>query len=121
MTTPTSPRLKSTPTAGREAAQQPNHNTSGGMNRDGRQAVLSALPTAQQPPRPATGETRSPVAWLTVRMPAKHATPTAASWCACGREARAAGHAKVLALIEDHTAHRDLCPLRTNTEGRAAA
>ncbi|QHF97583.1 hypothetical protein DEH18_31225 [Streptomyces sp. NHF165] len=61
------------------------------------------------------------MAWLTVRMPAKHATPTAASWCACGREARAVGHAKVLALIEDHTAHRDLCPLRTNTEGRAAA
>ncbi|WP_236592265.1 hypothetical protein [Streptomyces sp. NHF165] len=91
------------------------------MNRAARQGGLSAHPATQQPPRPATPEARFPVAWLTVRMPAKHATPTAASWCACGREARAVGHAKVLALIEDHTAHRDLCPLRTNTEGRAAA
>ncbi|TXL87031.1 hypothetical protein EW053_24920 [Streptomyces sp. IB2014 016-6] len=61
--------------------------------------------------------------WLTIRVP-RRGTPTATSWCACGRDLFASGHAKVLALSEDHTAHRDACPLRTGTtisEGRAAA
>ncbi|MFG2460985.1 hypothetical protein ACIP2X_22005 [Streptomyces sp. NPDC089424] len=47
--------------------------------------------------------------------------PTATSKCLCGRDRSAVGHTKVLALIEDHTAHRDVCPLRTNQEGRQAA
>ncbi|MFF8591979.1 hypothetical protein ACF061_11110 [Streptomyces sp. NPDC015220] len=47
--------------------------------------------------------------------------PTATSWCACGWDRSAVGHRRVLALITDHTAHRDACPLRNPKEGRAAA
>ncbi|MGW4909992.1 hypothetical protein [Streptomyces sp. NPDC004270] len=47
--------------------------------------------------------------------------PTATSKCLCGRDRSAVGRPKVLALINNHTAHRDECPLRTNQEGRQAA
>ncbi|MFD7514076.1 hypothetical protein ACFV85_04630 [Streptomyces niveus] len=106
----------------------------------------SLTPTTSSPPaaglrsvRPAVGapmgvatavlpdqqivDGRHVTAWLTIRVPRK-GTPTASSWCACGRDLFASGHAKVLALSEDHTAHRDACPLRTSdtaSEGRAAA
>ncbi|MDX3383718.1 hypothetical protein PV682_19935 [Streptomyces niveiscabiei] len=60
------------------------------------------------------------MAWLTIRAP-YGATPTATSKCLCGRDRSAIGHAKVHALIADHTAHRDLCPLRTTQERRNAA
>ncbi|MFJ9027295.1 hypothetical protein ACIRQP_01970 [Streptomyces sp. NPDC102274] len=69
---------------------------------------------------PQQGDGRHPVAWLRITAP-KGATPTAASWCACGRDLFAAGHRKVLALIADHTAHRDTCPLRSPQEERNAA
>ncbi|MGW1888356.1 hypothetical protein [Streptomyces sp. NPDC001970] len=59
------------------------------------------------------------MAWLHIRAP-RGATPTATSWCACGRDRSAVGHRKVLALIHDHTSHRDLCPLHI-TEGRNVA
>lgn len=49
------------------------------------------------------------------------AAPTAASWCVCGRDLFAAGHRQVLALIADHTAHRDICPRHTGREERNAA
>ncbi|WBB58470.1 hypothetical protein O7599_22880 [Streptomyces sp. WMMC500] len=89
------------------------------MKDDGRQAVLSALPAASQRTGPATGDRRVIVAWLRIHAP-YGATPTATSTCRCGRDCRAAGRAKVLALIEAHTAHRDACPLRS-PEGRKAA
>ncbi|NEA65395.1 hypothetical protein G3I56_23050 [Streptomyces sp. SID12488] len=60
------------------------------------------------------------MAWLTIRTP-YGATPTATSTCLCGRDRRAFGERHVLALITDHTDHRDHCPLRTTTEGRTAA
>ncbi|MEU2719382.1 hypothetical protein [Streptomyces smyrnaeus] len=92
------------------------------LERVARQGVLSALPTAQQPTSPPAGDNRYPVAWLTITAPGRGATPTATSVCACGRDRFAAGHRKVLALIEDHTTHRTLCPLlNRTTEGRAAA
>lgn len=69
---------------------------------------------------PQTGDGRYPVAWLHIVAP-RGATPTATSKCACGRDRSAVGHGKVLALIDDHTAHRDTCPLRSSQEGRAAA
>ncbi|MER6733605.1 hypothetical protein [Streptomyces puniciscabiei] len=47
--------------------------------------------------------------------------PTATSKCLCGWDRSAVGHARVLALIEAHTAHRYTCPLRHPQEGRAAA
>ncbi|WP_033321228.1 hypothetical protein [Streptomyces yerevanensis] len=60
------------------------------------------------------------MAWLHIRAP-RGATPTATSKCLCGRDRSAIGHRKVRALIADHEAHRDLCPLRTTQEGRNAA
>ncbi|WP_458244941.1 hypothetical protein [Streptomyces sp. MAI_2237] len=71
-------------------------------------------------PDPYRGDGRYPIAWLCICAP-RGAVPTATSKCLCGRDRSAVGHAKVLALIEDHTAHRDACPLRTNQEGRQAA
>jgi hypothetical protein len=71
-------------------------------------------------PDPRTGDGRYPVAWLTITAP-RGAVPTATSTCECGRNRSAVGHARVHALITDHAAHRDACPLRTNQEGRAAA
>ncbi|RFC74753.1 hypothetical protein DXZ75_35730 [Streptomyces sp. AcE210] len=60
------------------------------------------------------------MAWLHIVAP-KGAVPTATSKCACGRDRSAVGRARVLALIEDHEAHRNDCPLRTAQEGRNAA
>ncbi|MFE4607878.1 hypothetical protein ACFRK5_05905 [Streptomyces niveus] len=84
--------------------------------------VAEGVPTAVLPD-PQVGDGRHVTGWLTIRVPRK-GTPTASSWCACGRDLFVSGFVKVLALSEDHTAHRDACPLRTSdtaSEGRAAA
>ncbi|MER8221276.1 hypothetical protein ABTZ58_11920 [Streptomyces sp. NPDC094143] len=71
-------------------------------------------------PDPHGYDGRRPIAWLHIVAP-RGATPTATSRCACGRDRSAIGTARVLALIDDHTAHRTACPLRHPQEGRAAA
>jgi hypothetical protein len=71
-------------------------------------------------PDPHGDDRRRPVAWLHIAAP-RGAVPTATSRCACGRDRSAVGHRRVLALIGDHTAHRDTCPLRNPQEGGAAA
>jgi hypothetical protein len=71
-------------------------------------------------PDPQQGDGRYPVAWLHISAPGG-ATPTATSKCQCGRDRSAVGKARVLALIKDHEAHRDECPLRTPQKGRTAA
>ncbi|MBP5922853.1 hypothetical protein PV569_26815 [Streptomyces scabiei] len=71
-------------------------------------------------PDPQTGDGRYPVAWLHIVAP-RGTTPTATSKCLCGWNGSAVGHRRVLALITDHTAHRDTCLLRSSQEGRAAA
>ncbi|NEC92494.1 hypothetical protein [Streptomyces sp. SID12501] len=81
--------------------------------------VAEGVPNAVRP-NPPHSDGRYPVAWLHICAPGR-ATPTATSRCECGRNRSAVGHPRVLALIDDHTAHRDTCPLRTTTEGRAAA
>ncbi|WP_258040054.1 hypothetical protein [Streptomyces sp. SM1] len=82
-------------------------------------AARQGVPSAVRPdPRQEDG--RLPVAWLHISAP-KGAVPTATSRCLCGRDRSAVGHRRVLALITDHTDHRDTCPLRTPQEGRAAA
>lgn len=82
--------------------------------------VAEGVPTAGLPDQ-QIGDGRHVTAWLTIRVPRK-GTPTASSWCACGRDRFVSGHAKILGLVEDHEAHRDACPYRTTTsEGRAAA
>ncbi|MBA0054036.1 hypothetical protein E0L36_25245 [Streptomyces sp. AJS327] len=83
-----------------------------------RRAPSSAL---RSEPHPSDG--RYPVAWLHITAPGRGATPTARSWCACGRDRFTTGHRRVTALTEDHHAHRGACPLRTpaHTETRTAA
>lgn len=119
MTTPTNAPLKSptnqpvVPAAAKPAAPQ----TTVGEPKD---AARKGVPTAVRPD-PQAGDGRYPVAWLHITAP-RGAVPTATSKCTCGQDRSAIGHRKVLVLIEDHTAHRDICPLRTMFhEGRAAA
>ncbi|MFJ6633328.1 hypothetical protein ACIQMR_18345 [Streptomyces sp. NPDC091376] len=81
-----------------------------------RKGVPSALRPGTHP-----GDGRHPIAWLHITAPGRGTVPTATSRCACGRDGSAVGKARVLALVEDHQAHRDVCPLRTSQEGRNAA
>jgi hypothetical protein len=118
MSTRPRPSLKSlpvTPTGPRAAAQAAPGPAVGEPTGAARKGVPSALR-----PGPHRGDGRFPVAWLCISAP-RGAVPTATSTCLCGRDSSAVGHRKVLALIDDHTAHRDTCPLRTNQEGRQAA
>lgn len=119
MTTPTHPPLKSIPTPDDPRPATPADATaaSGGPKVAAREGVLSALR-----PDPLASDGRTPVAWLTVSAPTSwRRTSTARSWCACGFDRKATGKADVLRLIDTHTAHRDICPLRTETVRRKAA
>ncbi|MEV0444869.1 hypothetical protein AB0I84_33295 [Streptomyces spectabilis] len=80
-----------------------------------RKGVLTALR-----PDPHRGTGQHPIAWLHICAP-HGAIPTATSKCACGWDRSAVGRRQVLALVDDHTAHRDLCPLQAPQERRAAA
>ncbi|MCX5049940.1 hypothetical protein [Streptomyces sp. NBC_00474] len=118
MSTPPRPSLKSlpdTPTGPRAAAQAAPGPAVGEPKGAARKGARTALR-----PDPHRGDERFPVAWLCICAP-RGTVPTATSKCLCGRDRSAVGHTKVRALIEDHTAHRDACPLRTNQEGRQAA
>ncbi|MFE7840527.1 hypothetical protein ACFU53_32080 [Streptomyces sp. NPDC057474] len=116
MTTP--PPTKSLPDIPRRpvAAPQPVDTTADGGPKG---AARKGVPTAVGSD-PQRGDGRYPVAWLHIVAP-RGATSTATSKCLCGRDRSAVGHRKVLALIDDHAAHRDTCPLRPHQEGRAAA
>ncbi|WP_328450738.1 hypothetical protein OG780_22010 [Streptomyces sp. NBC_00386] len=115
-TRPHSP-LKSITTTpdGPHAAAQPVDTTAVGEPK----GVAEGVPIAVRPD-PHPGDGRYAVAWLTICAP-RDAIPTATSKCLCGRDRSAVGRPRVLALIADHEAHRETCPLRTTQEGRAAA
>ncbi|MDJ1138503.1 hypothetical protein [Streptomyces iconiensis] len=119
MSAPNSPRLKSIPTPDQPGTAEPTSPTTG---RSAPKNAARRAPSSALRPDPHTGDGRYPLAWLHITAP-HGATPTAKSVCACGRDRFAAGRHKVLALIEDHTAHRENCPLRTasKTERRNAA
>lgn len=102
-------------TAGPHAAEPAVPPAGAGARKD----VAVGAPSALLP-NPPRGDGRYPIAWLHIAAP-RGATPTATSRCACGRDRSAVGHTRVHALIADHEAHRDHCPLRTNQEGRNAA
>jgi hypothetical protein len=118
MTTRPVPPLKSIPHAptGPDAARTATPAAAVGVPESAaRQGVRTVLRSD-----PRRGDGRYPVGWLTVRAP-YGATPSAESVCLCGRDQRALGISRVLALIADHDDHRTACPLRMNQEGRAAA
>ncbi|MFE4817871.1 hypothetical protein ACFRFU_15900 [Streptomyces sp. NPDC056704] len=117
MTAPSRPPLKSiTPTSnGRQHADAARARTAVGEPK----GVAEGVPIAVRPD-PQQGDGRYPVAWLHICAP-RGAVPTATSKCLCGRDRSAVGKARVLALIADHEAHRDACPLRTTQKGRTAA
>ncbi|MER5222347.1 hypothetical protein [Streptomyces flaveus] len=116
MSTRPHPPLEGRPRTNRpHAAQQACDEAALGAPKGVAEGVRSAVR-----PDPHTGDGRYPVAWLHIVAP-RGTVPTATSKCACGRDRSAIGRARVLALIDDHTAHRDACPLRTPLEGRTAA
>lgn len=117
MSTPPRPSLKSlpaTPSSPRAAAQAA-PGSAMGEPKGAAEGVRTALR-----PDLHEGDGLYPVAWLCISAP-HGAVPTATSKCLCGRDRSAVGHTKVLALIADHTAHRDECPLRTTQKERQAA
>ncbi|MEV8588477.1 hypothetical protein AB0424_16230 [Streptomyces sp. NPDC051180] len=59
------------------------------------------------------------VALLRISAPGRDTTPSARSWCSCGRDLVAYGQRRAAALIEDHTRHRTTCPLLA--DGKDAA
>ncbi|MFD3940063.1 hypothetical protein ACFWSF_35360 [Streptomyces sp. NPDC058611] len=81
--------------------------------------VAEGVPSAV-PPDPGWDDGRRPVAWLHITAPGRGVTPSARSWCTCGRDLFAAGQARALALIADHAQHRTHCPLLVTQEGKAA-
>ncbi|MET8133711.1 hypothetical protein ABZV24_17410 [Streptomyces sp. NPDC005251] len=89
--------------------------TAMGEPKDVAEGVLTAVR-----PDPQPGNGRFPVAWLTICTP-RDAIPTATSKCLCGRDRSAVGRSRVLALVAEHTGHREECPLHTPQEGRTAA
>ncbi|MFJ9748055.1 hypothetical protein [Streptomyces chartreusis] len=118
MNTPRRPPLKSitdTPTGPGAAEPGAPRPAVGEPTGAARQGVRTALRSGPPP-----GNSPYIVAMLHIRAP-RGATPTATSRCECGRDRSAVGHKRVLALIADHTAHRDTCPLRNPQEGRNAA
>ncbi|MFE1323693.1 hypothetical protein [Streptomyces sp. NPDC058741] len=118
MTTPTPPALDCpthTPDRPHSAPQPVDTVAVGEPKGAARKGVVSALRSD-----PHRDDGRRPVAWLHITAP-RGAIPTATSTCACGRDRSAIGKPRVLALIDDHTAHRNTCPLRSSQEGRAAA
>jgi hypothetical protein len=82
-------------------------------------AARKGVRTAPRPD-PQRADNRRITGWLHIMAP-YGAQPSALSTCECGRHRRAFGQRRVLALIDDHAAHRDTCPLRTIQEGRTAA
>ncbi|GGT62457.1 hypothetical protein GCM10010272_00510 [Streptomyces lateritius] len=111
------PRLKSitrTPD-GLGVAEQPRPSRAVGASKVVGPWAVPSIPD----PHP-TGGPRI-VGMLHVSAPGRGVTPTATSRCDCGRNRSAVGQRQVLALIDEHTAHRDLCPLLNPIEGRDAA
>ncbi|MFE2290628.1 hypothetical protein [Streptomyces sp. NPDC059452] len=83
-----------------------------------RKAVAGGVRIAVRPDA-QTGDGRRVVGFLRISAPGRNASPAAESFCSCGRHETARGQARVLALIDDHAAHRATCPIQT--EGRTAA
>ncbi|WP_329315661.1 hypothetical protein [Streptomyces sp. NBC_01262] len=119
-TTEPRPRLKSlTPTPDQPSTAEPADTPTGrsAPKFAARQGVLSSLR-----PDPQADDGRWPLAWLHIVAPPSWRAPArAVSHCACGRHVEAVGRDDVLALVEAHTAHRTVCPLRNPAPERRQA
>ncbi|MCX5296844.1 hypothetical protein OG898_10115 [Streptomyces sp. NBC_00193] len=107
--------LTQTPTGPSSAEPAPAADGSGAPK-----VVAEGVPSSLRPdPHPADG--RYVVAVLHICAP-RGAVPTATSKCECGHDRSAVGQRNVLALIQLHTDHRDVCPLGrvANTRRKAA-
>ncbi|MGW4752881.1 hypothetical protein [Streptomyces chartreusis] len=89
--------------------------------KDDAEGVLSSLPCtaltehgANTPPTPRV------VGALEIRVPYR-GTPTARSWCSCGRDRTVSGADAVRELIDAHAYHRTVCHLHNLPERRTAA
>ncbi|MFD8887716.1 hypothetical protein ACFV0H_35275 [Streptomyces erythrochromogenes] len=81
--------------------------------------VAEGAPSSVRP-NPYADDGRRPMAWLHIAAPGRGVTPSARSWCQCGRDLFAAGQTRALALIADHVQHRAVCPLLASPEGTAS-
>lgn len=81
--------------------------------------VAEGVPSSIRPD-PLADDGRRPVAWLHIVAPGRGVTPSARSWCRCGRDLFAAGQTRALALIADHKQHRTVCPVLASSEGTPA-
>ena len=89
--------------------------------KDDAEGVLSALPCTVLTEDEANAATAQRViGGLEIKMPYRR-TPTARSWCECGRDITARGDAEVRALIDGHAYHRTVCHLHHIPERRNAA
>ncbi|WP_405532094.1 hypothetical protein OG592_30705 [Streptomyces avidinii] len=71
--------------------------------------VAEGVPSSVRPD-PHADDGRRLVAWLHIVAPPSYgAAPSVRSWCSCGRDLFAAGHARALALIADHEQHCTAC------------
>ncbi|MFI8787135.1 hypothetical protein [Streptomyces sp. NPDC055105] len=81
-----------------------------------RKGVAEGVPIAVRPD-PQTNDGYRPRAVLHIVAPPDwHVTPSAHSWCSCGRERTAIGRAAVLSLVAAHNEHRDTCPQLANAK-----
>ncbi|MEU3465955.1 hypothetical protein ABZ721_39215 [Streptomyces sp. NPDC006733] len=79
------------------------------------------MPVSPDPHIPADGPAWV-VAWIRIVAPDYYTERVSAhAWCTCGFERRATTRRGVLAVVEQHLAHRTLCPLRNPAEGSRAA
>jgi hypothetical protein len=113
------PRLKSQPpTPDQARPAEPARTT---VASSAPKVAAEGVPSAVGPDAHAP-DGRRPIAWLHIVTPSDwQIPPRANSRCECGRNLTAKGRARVLALIDDHTAHREVCPLRNPVAERRQA
>ncbi|MCX5439606.1 hypothetical protein OHO83_17445 [Streptomyces sp. NBC_00569] len=75
-----------------------------------REGVAEGVPIAVRPDPQMNDGYRPRAVLHIVAPPDWRVTPSAHSWCSCGRERTAIGRAAVLSLVAAHNEHRATCP-----------
>ncbi|MGW6138978.1 hypothetical protein [Streptomyces sp. NPDC055140] len=81
-----------------------------------RKGVAEGVPIAVRPGLRTNDGYRPRAVLHVVAPPDWRVTPSAHSWCSCGRERTAIGRAAVLSLVAAHSEHRDTCPQLANAK-----